>query len=483
LTSHGSVANVSDDDDPATQEPSDEDEPQAQTPPTRKDSPKDTRALGWLQLSGMNALSKAVQDSIATPNAIVADAIARNVLSPGLSETIAKIQAQALPSATLSAMNASVQAAQKNILSGLWTSPAYRTFFDQLSRSAALTRPSDYLEPDPPAATYSEELSSPGDYFAARELEVVVDSFHELTMRVEALIGKNPGLPLVWRGMRSAEWGVHSALFRQLLDENGVKLPRHGERIRGEQRFPDEDQMVKAETEILRLARQEWRMDGIGALEIFARIQHAGGPTRLLDVTKNPFIGAWFAVEAHPKTDEEDARLLAFATRPVRRDGSIVESQVELDGGWAGRDPLWHALEDAEARQHLDWGTGARRWVWFPPLYDQRIAAQNAGFILDGVPMTSKKTAKSFPSSDNGTHWTRADLLASVSVYARIEKPTRQVRPNAGGFAATFSFRITARAKAEIRDMLESRFGYTRASIYPDTSGLAEHLKTVKFGA
>ncbi len=113
-----------------------------------------------------------------------------------------------------------------------------------------------------------------------------------------------------------------------------------------------------------------------------------------------------------------------------------------------------------------------------PPAYDPRISAQNAAFILDGVPITSSKIAPYF-KIEGSSYWRRNDLLASASIYAKMFRPTAKPQYNARNFAPTFSFRITAKAKHEIRDVMESRFGYRRSYIYPDMSGLASHLKSL----
>lgn len=340
----------------------------------------------------------------------------------------------------------------------------------------SLTRASDYAKPDPPQSTYSAQMTSAGSYFETDEVEI--DSVDDLHHAITTLIGKTPELPLVWRGVRDANWGMHSHLFRHLMKVNGVVPP--DEEPKGVQPYPDEDQMVAAERAILRLARTTWRFDDLSALETFARIQHAGGPTRLLDVTKNPYIGAWFAVEADRQTEDKPARLFALATRPVVKDGKPVppDSSLQLDEVGGLRDPFWHALETPSDRQLLDWGTGARRRVWFPPAYDPRISAQNAAFILDGVPITSETTASYFTIEHN-VYWRRADLLAASSIYAKMHSPTRKPRYNARNFAPTFSFRITADAKPKIREFMESRFGYGLSYIYPDMAALAAHLKTL----
>lgn len=43
--------------------------------------------------------------------------------------------------------------------------------------------------------------------------------------------------------------------------------------------------------------------------------------------------------------------------------------------------------------------------------------------------------------------------------------------------APTFTFLIAAEAKQEIREHLESQFGYTRSYVYPDMSAFAEYTR------
>lgn len=339
----------------------------------------------------------------------------------------------------------------------------------------ALTRPSDYAVLDAPASAYSSYMGSPQSYFHATE--EVITCFDDLHTAITKLISKTPDLPLVWRGVRNADWGMHSHLYRHLMTTNRVVPPQKNPKE--DQPYPDEAQMVAAEREILATARRDWRFDNMSALETFARIQHAGGPTRLIDVTKNPYIGAWFAVEFDEYEEDKDARLFALATKPVAREGkpSAPDSTLQLDDLGAARDPFWHLLTDNASRQKLDWGTGARRRVWVPPAYDPRISAQNAAFVLDGVPMTSAKLAPYFTAEKN-VYWRRADLLASASIYAKMLKPTLKPKYNGRNFAPTFSFRIEAGAKQQIREVMESRFGYRLSYIYPDMAALAAHLKS-----
>lgn len=352
-----------------------------------------------------------------------------------------------------------------------------RAMMLQASKFPALSNAEDYKELDESESPYSTGMTSPQSYFGATE--EVISCFDDLHRSITRLIARTPDLPLVWRGVRNADWGLHSHLYRHLMNVNGVVPPSKSPS--GAQPYPDEDQMVAAEREILRIARRDWRFDDLSALETFARIQHAGGPTRLIDVSKNPYIGAWFAVELDEEQEDRDARLFAMATRPVAKEGRppALDSVLALDDLGAAREPFWHILTDADDRQQWDWGTGSRRRIWVPPAYDPRISAQNAAFILDGVPMTSAKIAPYFKAGD-GSYWRRADLLASASIYAKMLKPSQKPKYNARNFAPTFSFRIRASAKEEIREVMESRFGYRLSYIYPDVAALAGHLKTLK---
>jgi len=333
---------------------------------------------------------------------------------------------------------------------------------------------SQYTKIDRPKSTYSTEFTSTEVYFESAERHVT--SFAALNAAIADLIKHTGGLRLVWRGQADAAWGIHSGLYRRLMEINGVKNPL--EKPRGEQPYPTEDQMVAAEQMILKQARTNWRFDGMSALETFARIQHEGGLTRLLDVTNNPYIAAWFAVESDDY-EQEDGRIVAFATSPASSsDEPIDDYPVTLNEFWGDYEPPWHLWGGDKTRQKMDWGTGANRRIWVPPVYHDRIAAQNAAFLLDGVPITTYKVRRHLRNA-HGKPWNRSDILAASSVISKFFKPNKIPRANAANLAPTFTFRIASEAKKEIRNMLTSSFGYTRASIYPDMSEFAQYTRSL----
>lgn len=103
----------------------------------------------------------------------------------------------------------------------------------------------------------------------------------------------------------------------------------------------------------------------MSALETLARLQHEGGLTRLLDVSKNPYIAAWFAVE-YGNMNEANGLLIAFSTTSAKDPGKRdTDDSIVLDGAWDTYTPVWHTWDDSR-RKELDWGTGAKRRVWTP---------------------------------------------------------------------------------------------------------------------
>lgn len=345
----------------------------------------------------------------------------------------------------------------------------------QLSLGTSRGAPVAKQEP----TAYSPEMTESDSIFVSNER--IIESFDDLHAAIQTLVVRNPDLQLMWRGQRDATWGLHSSLYRQLMKVNGVRPPNEAHRAAED--YPTEVEMVMAERAILDTARDMWRMDGSSALEIMARLQHFGAPTRLLDVSRNPYIAAWFAVENAPEHNDRDSRLFAMSTFPVLPEAQrpTAAELTQITGETASRRlPFWHYFQEDSDRRSLEWGTGAIRRYWLPPVYEQRILAQNGAFIVDGVPISMTGTASYFKKPNGSSQsWRRADLLASASIYTKVYSPEKRVPINSRrAFPPTFSFRITSSAKQQIRKVLEERFSYSAATLYPDTEGLAQYLRT-----
>ncbi|WP_394525620.1 FRG domain-containing protein [Paenarthrobacter nicotinovorans] len=325
-----------------------------------------------------------------------------------------------------------------------------------------------------PSFVYSKEMTSHASYFEQWEMEL--DSFDELLGAVTRLCRLHPDFTFLWRGQADANWALHSSLFRALWEAKGVRSPSQSHRT--SEPFPTEEDMIRAETEILATVREDWRFEDLGALSTFARLQHFGAPTRLLDVSRNPLIAAWFATAQDEETEDLDCRLFALATGTLpsddlQRSRQRTSSRVDSSDA-ASSVPFWHTLQDDQVRSEDEWGTGRVRRFWIPPLYESRISAQNAGFILDGVPLASPDLDQHFHQKGTGKPWTYGDRLASTSITTRFSRPNQSVGNRiASALPPSFTFRISARAKQDIRKVLNDHFSYNYASIYPDIQGAA----------
>jgi len=74
--------------------------------------------------------------------------------------------------------------------------------------------------------------------------------------------------------------------------------------------------------------------------------------------------------------------------------------------------------------------------------------------------------------------WAAVDVTASMSIYARPTHPHSRPRPTKAQLAPLFTFRIEARVKAKIRDLLAQTYGYTTALLYPDIQGISSRLRS-----
>lgn len=280
--------------------------------------------------------------------------------------------------------------------------------------------------------------------------EETVESWADLEQKIDSIVkvAKEHRDVIVWRGHRNASYSLSSTLYRERFDRLG--------------RAPSEQDVVKAEKKILEKARNTWRFDNLSALELFAHVQHYEGVSRLLDVTFNPLIAAWFAVEID---NDDDARIIAIDASGDRR--------IHLTDEWAGRGLPWETSDRIP-----DWCTG-RPFLWRPPGYNRRIAAQNAAFLVGGVPNTTNKHTSEYrktPGVPKEGSWSIAETREFESVKLPLQQIGRELR-NKTRF--TFSLRIEASAKEEIRYMLETRYGFSSGSIYPDFFGLAKYSRQI----
>lgn len=249
---------------------------------------------------------------------------------------------------------------------------------------------------------------------------------------------------LAWRGLSSASYSLHSTLYRHLSNGGSV----------------GEADLVEFESRMLDVARTRWRFDNLGALELLAQFQHLGAPTRLLDVTFNPLVALWFAVEPKYKHGvllaDLDGRLVAY---------DITDRQISLSGDWGGRELPWK-------RRPAGWVDELPR-VWRPPSYNERIPAQDSAFLLGGVPSGNSRLYRKRPGdSTKIPPWRQDEVRAVTSLPTSMwSLDHKSLYPRS---TPTLTIRIPAAAKADIRRVLDHRFGINTSTVYPDMYGLAQ---------
>ena len=238
---------------------------------------------------------------------------------------------------------------------------------------------------------------------------------------------------MIWRGVANIHWPLDSRLARRVIANE----------CDGDRSLLTEDLMACEESRIIRDARRHQFDQGpcgrLTDLELLARLQHHGAATRLLDVTRNALLAAWFAVE----------------------DGS----QDDIDGVIFGVDMTDSELPEerqAPDKRMQEILAGGYVWFWRPPAVDPRISAQQAAFLFSAIPGRDMKADTSLTTL--ALEFT--DFNANRLFSARPGRGRLPVSP-------VVIIRIPHHVKRDLRKFLQTRLGYTSDVIYPDLAGFA----------
>lgn len=236
---------------------------------------------------------------------------------------------------------------------------------------------------------------------------------------------------LVWRGVADIDWWLDSALARKVMKTNGLSRADL-----------TEQHLVDAEDELISEARrlQFDRVDGrrLEILELLARLQHNGAATRLLDVTTNVLMAAWFAVEDTTQ-EEKDAAIFGVA----------MTGRV-----FGGTDNLGLIL----IRQG-EWPDQVS--LWYPSPVDVRIRAQQGAFIFSTIPSESRLRNLTTLNLDFPN-------FQAARLFEENLGRGRTVEQN-----PTFILRLPHSMKPLLRLFLAKRLGFGPDVMYPDLPGFA----------
>lgn len=173
---------------------------------------------------------------------------------------------------------------------------------------------------------------------------------HE-TDELKDLIGQvletaiNPLKSHAWRGQADIAWTPYPTLYRRLLNNHYST-----DKI-------DENLIQQYETDLL------CESNGIGfyqgnPLNTLVKLQHHGGATRLLDVTRDPFIAFWFC--------SQESNGIS--------DGCIIHYSIDLD-----------FVANSESmdswREVVDSYNSGRPILFYPKIIDDRIKSQSSAFL------------------------------------------------------------------------------------------------------
>jgi hypothetical protein len=296
-------------------------------------------------------------------------------------------------------------------------------------------------------------VAFPDAYWSSYEHEVHTLAGYLRAVRTISAFEEASQARFIWRGVKSADWGLHSRLFRAYKDAYGGATPT-------------ERQLRSFEEDVLAEARDwslDWHSSGgrLSALELLAALQHFGVPTRLIDFTFSPLVALWFAVESG---ESDEGRV--FAIDISRREIEAAEASLGA--------PFWNKYS---TRTDTPWTT--RSWAWRPPPIEPRIARQESCFLMGGVPSTQPRRVyrgarDRWFDLHAGEVRTCMSLPFQLVRYARAEAAARGVRVAAKPDEVR-AFTLRVRRKSRLRADLENALGYAHRTLFPDLTGFEQY--------
>lgn len=254
---------------------------------------------------------------------------------------------------------------------------------------------------------------------------------------------------LVWKGVNSVEFALHSTLHRSIQRCN---LPM------------TEKQTQKTENQLLAMLRTNVGYSKMNSLEIISSIQHYGGDSRLIDVSKDFYVALWFACEIYTKKiyPFSDARLYAFDISNRWLNFTQYQNLFELP--W---NKFPHVLNK---HWQLD-----QPYFWDFQDGNERMNAQKAGFLLGGLPKIGKGRNSRYRKNPNYRNirerWNVQEVHRATSVNLYLHTYGRKVRKNS---YPSFVFRINHEARTEILEKLDLLHGINHQTLFPDSAGIGK---------
>ncbi len=209
-------------------------------------------------------------------------------------------------------------------------------------------------------------------------------------------------------------------------------------------------------------------------LEWLSLLQHYGGPTRLLDVTRSPYVAAYFAAD---KAGAGDCAVWAF-------DGAVIDEASVPKEAYQPREQLLLEAKQRLAESCLSPVDGERDLGVVhvvPKRFNDRLEAQQGSFLL---PFVLTREVKRPTSVGHASSRRIVDFVSNLSstlgassdgIRNQKEEQTNQPSPT-----ATLIKFIIGTADPHVRHQLWqdlSRMNVTAASLFPGLSGIAQSFR------
>lgn len=261
------------------------------------------------------------------------------------------------------------------------------------------------------------------------------------------------GRVYAWRGQSSASWDLSSSLYRHLRTRT--------------RESPTEADLAATEQRILREARNYGLGRDLGSsntdAHLLASLQHHGIPTRLIDMTSNPYTALWFACQEAP--DDAVGASVLFAI-DVTEFAWAHSFDHQMLATWDDRgDPMGASYSRLKALSRKR----SRPFRLYPAVPDDRMRAQEGYFIGSAVPAYPR--IQLAPDLEFGAiKPPGAEMLDRL-----VNEPDRGVgRPGNLPFLAVV---IDKRVKASMRDPLKGTFNRRRRVLFPDLDGFRDAFR------
>lgn len=284
--------------------------------------------------------------------------------------------------------------------------------------------------------------------------EFVVSSWAEF-LEVSEFIVESESQNFYWRGQADSRWGLTSSLHRSILE----KRPDG-------RSYVIESDVSMEELRLKIAAEMEWRMEDVDDANFFLKLQHMGWPTRLIDVSKNAVVAAWFAC-VEEEFSSLDARVFGIGLNP----------------NTYGKPQLLHRGDSWPFKKHFadqsETLSEENEFICWEPSYnlDPNLLAQQSAFILGHTPSKRDYRIRTYPRRPNQKQdfWNPASVIRATSLHVNFTPAWKKIDIEWGGRSA-YTIRIKAKAKAEIVKKARRIAGVTDSTLFPNIEGFKRRL-------